>query len=65
MMTEAAPVESPRNTNVTQGIGFDARPAAKRSVLKKMVDYGACLARMLEVTSFTARLITLQHWKLP
>lgn len=49
-MSEAPPVESPRNTSITQGIGFDARPPAKRSVLKKMVDYGACLARMLEVT---------------
>lgn len=61
-MTEAAAVESPRiNTNVTQGIGFDARPAAKRSVLKKMVDYGACLTRMLEVASFSVSCMTQSY----
>ena len=51
-MTEIVAVpESPSTClpNVTQGIGFDAKSVGKRSGLKKMVDYGACLARMLEV----------------
>ena len=56
-MVDAAVPESPKVPfggvlgNVTHTIGFDAGKVVKnRGLLRKTVDYGACMVRMLEVS---------------
>lgn len=56
-MVDTAVPESPKVPfggvlgNVTHTIGFDAGKVVKnRGLLRKTVDYGACMVRMLEVS---------------